>query len=50
MIERQAARHPLRARPKFRLARPEERAADEHVVTFVGGPGWIPGAMQTPTA
>jgi hypothetical protein len=26
-----------------------DESATEHVLTFIGGPGWIPGAMQTPT-
>ena len=54
--ERQAAyeqawaRDPLRDHPRFRLAKPEERAADEHALTFVAGPGWVPGAMRAPRA
>jgi hypothetical protein len=43
--------HPLRNHPRFRLATPEERAADEHVLlTFLASPGWVPGAKRTPRA
>jgi hypothetical protein len=42
------ATHPLRGHPLFRPATPEERGlASEQVVTFIGGPAWIPAGSAS---